>query len=218
MDKIVQESVFVADILAKAMSLGHSCDEILEEIPLEMLRDLRMPSGPLETFFSPIFRDLYILCKYLNLSPKNFVITKTRPDGQHCDVTIVFNRKFSYHPLVTALRNNGYTARVTTQFTPELYAQSKIVIFIPDKGFPLDIMFYDEENERARKPCPLKVFLLETMPQKSTVAGEPETDVLFLDRKNLDLRFVLHTFDRYLGTVVTPEKDDAAFQDDLPPK
>jgi HD-like signal output (HDOD) protein len=221
MDKIIQESVFVADILAKAMSLGHSCDEIIEEIPSEMLRDLHMPSGPLETFFSPIFRDLYILCKYLNLSPKNFVITKARsdkPDGQNFDIAVVFNRKFSYHPLVTALRNNGYTVRVSTQFTPELYAQSKIVIFIPDKGFPLDIMFYDDENEQTRHPSHLKVFLLETMPQKSTVAGAPEGDVLFLDRKNLDLRFVLHTLDRYLGTVVTPEKEDAAFPDDLPLK
>jgi HD-like signal output (HDOD) protein/CheY-like chemotaxis protein len=214
MDKIVQESVFVADILAKTMSLGHSCDEILEEIPAEMLRDLHIPNGPLETFFSQIFRDLYILCKYLNLSPKNFVITKTRPEGQHCDIVVVFNRKFSYHPLVTALRNNGYSVSATTQFTPELYNQAKIIFFIPDKGFPLDIMFYDDENEKGGQPSPLKVFLLDTMPQKSTVPVTPEADVLFLDRKNLDLRFVLLTLDRYLGTVVLPEKDETAFPDE----
>jgi HD-like signal output (HDOD) protein len=218
MDKIIQEAVFVADILAKAMSLGHSCDEIIEEIPSEMLRDLHIPGGPLETFFNPIFRDLYILCKYLNLSPRNFIITKTRPDGRHYDIVFVFNKKFSYHPLVTALRNNGYTVRVTNQFTPELYAQSKIIIFIPDKGFPLDIMFYDDEKDQNRQPSPLKVFLLDTMPQKSTIAGIPDSDVLFLDRKNLDLRFVLLTLDRFLGTVVTPEKEDIAFPDDQPQK
>jgi HD-like signal output (HDOD) protein/DNA-binding response OmpR family regulator len=218
MDRIVQESVFVADILAKAMSLGHSCDEILEEIPSEMLRDLHMPGGPLETFFSRIFRDLSILCKYLNLSPKNFVITKTKPDGQHCDIIVVFNKKFSYHPLVTALRNNGYMVRVTTQFTPDLYAQAKIIVFIPDKGFPLDIMFYDEEKDQNREPSPLKVFLLDSMPQKSTIAGLPDSEVLFLDRKNLDLRFVLLTLDRFLGTVVTPEKEDVTFPDDQPQK
>jgi putative nucleotidyltransferase with HDIG domain len=221
MDKIIQESVFVADILAKAMSLGHSCDEILEEIPTEMLRDLHMPSGPLETFFSQVFRELYILCKYLNLSPKNFVITKTRQDRQNdqqCDIIVVFNKKFSYHPLVTALRNNGYSVRVMTQFTHELYAQAKIIIFIPDKGFPLDIMFYDDERDQNRQPSPLKVFLLDSMPQKNPTAESTDSDVLFLDRKNLDLRFVLHTFDRYLGTVVTPEKDDAPFPDDASAK
>ena len=221
MDRIVQESVFVADILAKAMSLGHSCDEILGEIPSEMLRDLHMPGGPIETFFSPIFRDLYILCKYLNLSPKNFVITKTRPDkqsGQQCDIVVVFNKKFSYHPLVTALRNNGYTVRITTQFAPEFYSQAKIIVFIPDKGFPLDIMFYDDEKEQNKQPSPLKVFLLDSMPQKNAMAGLPDSEVLFLDRKNLDLRFVLLTLDRYLGTVVTPEKEDVPFPDEQPQK
>ncbi len=218
MDRIVQESVYVADIFAKAMSLGHSCDEVIEEIPLEILRDLHMPGGPPETFFSPIFRDLYLLCKYLNLSPKNFAISKTRPEGRECDITVVFNKKFPYHPLVTALRNNGYTVRATTQFTPDLYTQAKIIIFIPDKGFPLDIMFYDDEKEKGAQPSPLKVFLLDTMPQKNTMAGLPDADVLFLDRKNLDLRFVLLTFDRFLGTVVTPEKDDAAFQEDATEK
>jgi HD-like signal output (HDOD) protein len=220
MDKIVQESVFVADILAKAMGLGHSCDEILEEIPAEILRDLHMAGGPPETFFSPIFRDLYILCKYLNLSPKNFVITKPRSGGQQCDIIVVFNKKFSYHPLVTALRNNGYAVRVTTQFTPDLYSQAKIIVFIPDKGFPLDIMFYDDENERNNQTSPLKVFLLDSMPQKNALPISPDSDVLFLDRKNLDLRFVLLTLDRYLGTVVTPEKEDAdaSFPDDQPRK
>jgi len=217
-DKIVQEAVYIADIFAKAMSIGHSCDEILEEIPSEMLRDLHLANGPLETFFSPVFRDLNILCKYLNISPRNFAVTKARPDKQQCDITVVFNKKFSYHPLVTALRNNGFAVRTTTQFTPELYAQSKVIVFIPDKGFPLDIMFYDDEKEQTKQPSPLKVFMLDSMPQKKSIAEATDSDVLFLDRKNLDLRFVLLTLDRYLGTVVMPEKADENFADDLPPK
>jgi hypothetical protein len=35
-----------------------------------------------------------------------------------------------------------------------------------------------------------------------------ENDILFLDRKNLDLRFVLHTLDRFLGRVVIAEKEN----------
>jgi putative nucleotidyltransferase with HDIG domain len=208
MDKIIQEAVYIADVLAKTMNIGHSCDEILEEIPQEMLRDLKLQNGPMEIFFSQIFRDLYILCKYLNISPKNFFITKTRQEGQLFDIIVVFNKRFSYHPLVTALRNNGFTVKITTQFTPDLYTQAKVIIFIPDKGFPLDIMFYDNENEQNKQPSPLKVFLLDSMPQKKAIAEGIGSEVLFLDRKNLDLRFVLLTLDRYLGTVVVPEKAD----------
>ncbi len=208
MDRIIQESVYVADVLAKAMNIGHSCDEILEEIPFEMLKDLRLQSGPMEIFFSSIFRDLYTLCKYLNISPKNFFITKTREEGELIDIIVVFNKRFSYHPLVTALRNSGFTVKITTQFTPDLYTQSKVIIFIPDKGFPLDIMFYDDEKEQNKQPSPLKVFLLDSMPQKKAIAEGIGSEVLFLDRRNLDLRFVLLTLDRYLGTVVVPEKAD----------
>jgi putative nucleotidyltransferase with HDIG domain len=213
-DRIVQESVFVADILAKAMSLGHSCDEILEEIPQEMLRHLHMTNGPTESFFASIIRDLYVLCKYLGISPKNLAVAKERPEDQHADIMVVFNKKFSYHPLVTALRNNGFTVRTTTQISPDAYHQVKVVVFIPDKGFPLDIMFYDDDPATAAQPSTLKMFLLDTLPEKRGVPGTTGPDIIFLDRKNLDMRYVLHTLDRFLGTVVTPEKENLEIPED----
>jgi putative nucleotidyltransferase with HDIG domain len=218
MDKIIQESVFVADILAKAMSIGHSCDEICEEIPPEMLRNLHIPNGPKDGFFAPIFRDLYILCKYLSISPKSITVTKTRPEEQSADIIIVFNKKFSYHPLVTALRNNGFNVRTTLQITPDVYHQVKVVIFIPDKGFPLDIMFYDDDKGNGQHSSTLKIFLLDTLPEKKSPPDNIAADVLFLDRRNLDLRFLLHTLDRFLGTVVVPEKEELNYpnEQDLP--
>lgn len=170
-DRIIQESVFAANILAKSMSMGHTCDETLEEIPAEILRHLHLANGPNESFFSSIIRDLYVLCKYLGISPKNLVIAKTRPDDMQADMAVVFNRKIAYHPLVTALRNNGFSVRTVTQITPDMYHQVKVVVFIPDKGFPLDIMFYDEEQAAAEHASTLKLFLLDTLPQKR---GLPE--------------------------------------------
>jgi hypothetical protein len=95
-----------------------------------------------------------------------------------------------------------------------LYAQTKVIVFIPDKGFPLDIMFYDDEKDHNKQPAPLKVFLLDSMPQKKSIAEATDEDMLFLDRRNLDLRFVLLTLDRYLGTVIMPEKEEMTFPED----
>ena len=45
-----------------------------------------------------------------------------------------------------------------------------------------------------------------------------EADMLFLDRKNLDLRFILHTLDHFLGKVVVPENENIELQDDTSAK
>jgi hypothetical protein len=142
----------------------------------------------------------------LNISPKTIGVGKAAPDSPNADVIVVYNQKNAFHPIVPALRNNGYTVRTTLQFSPELYNQARVVIFIPEKGFPMDIMFFEEENEKADAPSILKIFLLNAMQQKKTHQNL-ENDILFLDRKNLDLRFVLHTLDRFLGKVVIAEKE-----------
>jgi HD-like signal output (HDOD) protein/DNA-binding response OmpR family regulator len=205
-DRIIQESVFVANILGKAMYLGHSCDEICEEIPETILKELKIPSGPNSNFFSSIFRDLLTFCKYLNLSSKTLAVGKVREEGPESDIIVVYNKRTSFHPIVSALRNNGFNVKTTIQFSPEFYRQARIVIFIPEKGFPMDIMFFEDDKEKAESSSVLKIFLLNALPKKS---GFPmENDMLFFDRKNLDLRFVLHALDNFLGKVVTPEKQN----------
>ena len=209
-DRLIQESVYAANILGKALYLGHSCDEICEEIPAAILKDLKIPAGPVENFFGSVFRDLYILCKYLNLSPKNIAIGKVRSCSPNADIIVVYNKKNAFHPLVVALRNNGFTVKTTTQFVPELYQQARVVIFIPEKGVPIDIMFYEDGMEKSDSPSILKIFLLNALPPKKAFQIHEENDMLFLERKNLDLRFILYTLDRFLDKVITPEKENIA--------
>ena len=147
------------------------------------------------------------MCKYLNISPKTIAVGKVQPEAAESDIIVVYNQKNPFHPLVVALRNNGFSVKTTLQFSPELYKQARVVIFIPEKGFPMDIMFFEEGNEKADAPSILKIFLLNSMQQKKNPQNV-ENDILFLDRKNLDLRFVLHTLDRFLGRVVIAEKEN----------
>jgi putative nucleotidyltransferase with HDIG domain len=216
-DRIVEESVYAANILGKSLYLGHSCDEICEEIPASILKELKMVAGPSANFFVSIFRDLSVLCKFLNLSPKTIAVGKVREEGQESDIIVVYNKKTAYHPIVSALRNNGFNVKTTTQFSPELYHQARVVIFIPEKGFPMDIMFLEEEKEKSETSSVLKIFLLNTLPSKKT--PQPiESDMLFLDRNNLDLRFVLHSLDHFLGKVVTPVNECIDSPDDTSAK
>ncbi len=206
-DRIVQESVYVANILGKALYLGHSCDEICEEIPAVILKELKLLTGPSANFFTSIFRDLLVLCKYLNLSHKNIAVGKVREEGADSDIIVVYNKRIAFHPIVTALRNNGFNVKTTIQFSTELYRQARVVIFIPEKGFPMDIMFFEDGKEKTETSSVLKIFLLNALPNKK-LPQPLETDMLFFDRKNLDLRFVLHALDHFLGKVVTPEKEN----------
>ncbi len=212
-DRIIQESVYAANILGKALYLGHSCDEICEEIPAGILRELKITSGPPGNFFNSVLRDLSVMCKYLDLSQKNIAVGKIRDDVMESDIIVAYNKKNVYHPLVSALRNNGFNVKTTTQFSPECYGQARVVIFLPEKGVPMDIMFFEDEKEKseaasgASASSVLKIFLLNTMPDRKNLQPVGN-DTLFLDRKNLDLRFVLFTLDHFLGKVVIAEKEN----------
>jgi putative nucleotidyltransferase with HDIG domain len=208
MERIIQEAVFTANILSKIMGIGHSCDEICEEIPQDILKSLKIPNGPSELFFSPIYRDLYVLCKYLGIPSNYLQLTKQSFDQNVSNnIIIVLNKKYSYHPIITALRNNGFMVRITNSISQEIYNQASIIIFIPDKGFPLDIMFYDEEKNISGSQSTLKIFLVENIPEKSNQEETANPDVVFFNRKSIDLRILLHTIDRFLGKIVVPEKE-----------
>ena len=212
-DRLIQGAVYAANILGKALYLGHSCDEICEEIPAAILKELKIPAGPGENFFGSVFRDLWIMCKYLNLSPKNIAIGKVRDGAPIADIIVVYNKKISFHPLVVALRNNGYTVKTTSQFVADLYRQARVVIFIPERGIPMDIMFYEDEQGKSDSPSILKIFLLNSLPPKKAFPEDEDSDMVFLERKNLDLRYVLHVLDRFLNKVVTPENENIEVPD-----
>jgi len=207
-DRVIQEAVFMANILTKAMNLGHSCDEIIHEIPAEMLRDFKLVRGPSDRFFTTIFRNLGYLCKHLDLSLKNLVLAKKVAEHDGADILVVLNKSVSYHPIVSALTNNGYPVKVASQFVPELHGKAQIIITLPEKGYPIDIMLYEDDvPDRANRSI-LKIFLLDVVPEKKVMQSFEESDIVFFDKHSLDMRMLMHTIDNFLGTVVTPERMD----------
>ncbi len=107
-DRIIQEAVFIANLLSKAAGIGHSCDEILAEIPVEMIRELRMANGPQDRFFNSTIQQLRLMCTFLNLPYQDLNIGEIRSDNADTDVVIVYNDRQIFHPVVIALRNNGF--------------------------------------------------------------------------------------------------------------
>jgi len=203
-EKLVQEAVFVANQLAKAASFGHSCDEIVEEIPMEMMRDLHLTSGPGDRFFNTVLAELRQLCTYLNLQLQERHFLSENVENQDCDVILVYNDQAIYHPMIVALRNNGFRVRHTANFIPMEHKGKQVVISIPERGLPLDIMFYGDEKSRSG-PEILKIFVIDMEQSQSMREGISETNLLFMDRKTFDVRLLIHTIDTFFERVVLPE-------------
>ena len=78
-NRMLQAAVYVANIFAKILSLGHSCDEIVCEIPAFMLKELQIPHGPSDKFIATIHRNLHFLCKHLDIALKNLSLGRPNP-------------------------------------------------------------------------------------------------------------------------------------------
>lgn len=202
-DKIIQESVFIGNLLAKAFGLGHSCDEILEEIPAEMLKDLQMGSGPDEKFFAYIVRQLKEHCSYLNLQIRELRSDGQRVEGGVSDVVVVYNDCAIYHPMVVALRNNGFKVIVTNQIPSDVSGHKRVIISIPEPGSPLDINIYGEEREAGRNET-LKIFLVNMEHYRELRHGISDTNLILMDRRTFDIRLLLHTLDVFFERITVP--------------
>jgi hypothetical protein len=207
-DKLIQESVFIANQFAKAINIGHSCDEIIEEIPAEMMHDLKLGSGPSERFFKFIETQLQLLCSYLNLDISGLVINKSRPQTTDSDVVVVFNDKILYHPLVIALRNNGFFVQVTKQEIPPAPKGKRVIISIPERGLPLDIIFYGDDQQKSDVPNTLKIFLVDIEQSRQERAAMANDNIVFMDRTTFDIRLLLYTIDKFFERIIVPEKMD----------
>lgn len=208
-DKIIQESVFVANLLAKALNVGHSCDEILEEIPAEMLRDLHLSNGPTDRFFSSVFSQLKKLCGYLNLTDLNgeIAVQGAEPESE---VLVVYNDRLIFHPVIVALRQNGFRVQVAAQISAVI--KSKVIISIPERGLPLDIVFYGDEPQTGETTSDnvLKIFLVDMENYEGAQQNNAGTNLIFMDRKTFDIRVLIHTLDVFFGRVITPVMVDQA--------
>ncbi|NLG16885.1 MAG: HDOD domain-containing protein [Fibrobacter sp.] len=202
-DKIIQEAVYVGNLLAKALGLGHSCDEILEEIPAEMLKDLQMGSGPDDKLFSHIIKQLRILCSYLNLQLRELKNEEQKPDGNESDVVVVYNDRAIYHPMIVALRNNGFNVVVTNQIPGDTPGHKRVVISIPEPGAPLDINIYGDEREVNRGET-LKIFLVNMEHYRELRHGITDANLILMDRRTFDVRLLLHTLDIFFERITLP--------------
>ena len=203
-DRIIQEAVYIANLLAKAASLGHSCDEILTEIPAEMIRELHLGTGPSERFFTSVIKQLQLMCTFLNLPYQDLSIGELRPDSGETDVVIVYNDRQIFHPIVIALRNNGFNVQVTNQFNPDAGKKTKVIIAMPDKGLPLDVIFYGDERDIQGEGEVLKIFLVDLEQYHDARHGITNANLIFMDRHTFDVRLLLHTLDNFFGKIVTP--------------
>ncbi|MBN1600726.1 MAG: HDOD domain-containing protein [Chitinispirillaceae bacterium] len=209
-DKLVQEAVYVANQLAKAVSIGHSCDEILEEIPFEIMRDLKLTNGPSDWFFKSVDEKLQLLCSYLNLDTGCLTVHTSRPFTTDSDVVIVYNEKALFHPMVTALRNNGFLVKVTSRDIPEPPKGKRVIISIPEKGFPLDIIFYGDNQKNEIVADVLKIFIVDTEQPRHDSSTLASDNILFMDRNTFDIRLLLHTLDTFFERIITPPPEDPA--------
>ena len=215
-DKLIQEAVFVGNQLAKAAAFGHSCDEILEEIPTEMMRDLKLLTGPGERFFTRVLRELKQLCSYLNLQLQERHFASENYDSHECDIIIVYDEKQIYHPMLVALRNNGFKVRQTMRFVPAPRSGKQVVISIPERGLPLDIMFYGDTTNPGETEV-LKIFLVDMEQTHAMREGITDTHLLFMDRRTFDIRLLIHTLDTFFERIVLPDLPPVASDESATP-
>jgi len=204
-DRLVQEAVYTANVFSKTMNLGHSCDESIEDIPPLMLQELHIPRGPSDKFFMDIFRNLRMLCQYLNMTMKNLMLGTIRPEFAQLEIVVIPAKNTPFHPLMLALRNNGFNVSVASAFSRETHKNARVVISITEKGCPLDIMFY-EDDKKAESGSLLKIFLLDTMPSPEWAKNVETDDIVFMNRHHLDMRLLLHAIDHAIEKIVVPDE------------
>lgn len=212
-ERVLQEAVFAANILAKALELGHSCDEVLGEIPQKMLNELSIPNGPSQTFFDQVDADLKLFCGLLKLPIKNTPFVKKPEAGIHFDFAIVLGTKLRFHPLQAALKNRQYAVKTISKITPEIKNKTNVVIYIQDKNIPLDITITEDMELADNKPGCMEIFLLEGINVKESISHNDKDDVLLLNRTSVDLRIILQAYDRYLEDIDEDKKCES--EDDV---
>jgi putative nucleotidyltransferase with HDIG domain len=204
-DRIIQEAVFLANQIAKAAGIGHSCDEILKEIPTEMIRELHLAGGMTEKFYKTVILQLRQMCAFLNLPAQELIVGEPRPENMDTNILVVYNERQLFHPVTIALRVNGFNVNVTNQISAESGKNAKVIIALPDKGLPLDVVFYGDERDEHSDEEVLKIFLVDLEQYHDTRNGISNANLVFMDRHTFDVRLLLHKLDNFFGKIVTPQ-------------
>jgi putative nucleotidyltransferase with HDIG domain len=205
-DRILQASVFVANTLAKALFIGHSCDEIIPDIPLMLLKDLHLTTGINDQFLPEVLRSLVIFCRYLNLPTADLLVARPRRDIASTRIVVVGDENVLFHPVSLALQSSGFEVVSVAKPSAENLMNVKVIVYLSTEGLQLDVVIYEDEQPPAEKSTYLRIYLLDTMPDQNAVKQMVDRNIIFLDRSHLDMRYLLHILDHFLQQVVVPDK------------
>lgn len=200
MERRLQEIVFVSNIFAKALSFGHSCDEVLTEIPNKILVDLKIQSGLGPNIVDKVYVALKQYYEYLKVASGDVILREPQRNTKQMEINIILGSEITFHPIIMSLQYSGYNLNITKE-VPEDNIKSGISIFIPDRDHPLDIILDDEDIESESMPqsesSSLKIFLLEMIDTATNKKDVIKGDFVLMDRKNIDMRFLLHIIEDY---------------------
>lgn len=213
-DKILNESIFVANQIAKAMNLGHSCDEVIQEIPQEMLNDLHIPRGPSDRFLTSVIRKLNQMAQYLNISIRKLTLSQPAPENSAGVILVNHGTHPEFNPLGMALRHNGYSVKTAPKMPNTIEASTRVIISLPEPGNPLDIVLYDDDQNQPDDSRILTIYITDVSPEEASVSGLTDDNTVFINQENLDIRYVIHILDKFFGRIITPLYEDIDIKED----
>jgi putative nucleotidyltransferase with HDIG domain len=198
LDRIPQEAVYAANIFAKALNMGHSCDEVLFAIPPKILEDLNIPDGPSKQFIDETNTRLNQYYEYLRVSDHNVWFNPRPLDRKEVEIAVINGSRNNFHPIILGLRDAGYSVTVAGTYSEGMFKDRGVAIFIPDEGHPLEITLTDdEETAGALTSSPLKIFLLNNIKNREPKRQFSKSNMLLMDADNTDLRFILQVVEDY---------------------
>ncbi len=198
MDRVIQESVYAANIFSKAMSLGHSCDEVLTAIPIKILKELGIPEGPKDPFLKKIFETLKLYYEYLKISAEDVVLDEPQRNTKDIRIFVVTSADSVFHPLILGLKSNGFPVIITKDLPEIEKGKSAVALFIPGKDSPLDITLTADDSEQEKDDTSiLKIFLLDGVETEDPKKDFTKSNILMMNSNHIDLRLVLQIIEDY---------------------
>ena len=198
MDRAIQESVYVANIFSKALSFGHSCDEVLSAIPVKILKELGIPEGPKDPFLKQVFKTLKLYYEYLEISTEDVALDEPQRNTKDIRIFVVASRESIFHPLILGLKSNGFPVIITKELPEMEEGKIAVALFIPDKDSPLDITLTADDSEQEEDDTSiLKIFLLDGIETEEPKKDLTKSNILMMNSNHIDLRLVLQIIEDY---------------------
>jgi putative nucleotidyltransferase with HDIG domain len=207
-EKLMHASVYSANVISKAMDLGHSCDNFLADIPMMLMKVLKLNKMILGNIIKKVEKDLNVICSYLKVLNKddNLVysgVSMTQPDDY--DIMVFLGDKVELHPLLLSLEKSKF--KIQTQIlSGEEEKKAKVKIYIPNEDEALDITFYEKDGEQEQD-SDLKIFLLQNEVNYHHVNEDStKSNTVILNRDKVEKKIVMHYIDYFMEKGNLPEE------------